>query len=98
MRRSTALPLGSLIVVIANSVHVNGAPCFTSARWHAPDSEADGRRVELAMVGEQIALRDSEQPKGPYLIFDADEWGAFLAGVRNGEFDALQLFGTQDEL
>ena len=66
---------------------------FADAQWLAPGSGA-GRRVELAMHGELIALRDSARPEGPYLIFDADEWRAFLAGVDNGEFDVAELFGT----
>jgi hypothetical protein len=32
------------------------------------------------------AVRHSKNPDGPKLIFTADEWAAFLQGVRNGEF------------
>jgi hypothetical protein len=34
-----------------------------------------------------VAVRDSKNPDGPKLIFTPDEWRAFAAGIRNGEFD-----------
>jgi hypothetical protein len=33
------------------------------------------------------AVRDSKNPGGPKLAFAADEWRAFTAGVKAGEFD-----------
>lgn len=35
----------------------------------------------------QVKVRDSKDPSGPVLSFTPDEWDAFTAGVRNGEFD-----------
>jgi hypothetical protein len=32
-------------------------------------------------------VRDSKTPDGPKLAFTADEWLAFTAGVKAGEFD-----------
>jgi Domain of unknown function (DUF397) len=37
----------------------------------------------------QIAFRDSKDRSWPMLIFTNDEWLAFVAGVRAGEFDEL---------
>jgi hypothetical protein len=34
-----------------------------------------------------VAVRDSKNPDGSRLIFSHDEWRAFVAGVRAGEFD-----------
>ena len=34
-----------------------------------------------------VAVRDSKDPEGPKLVFTPDEWRAFAAGVRDGEFD-----------
>jgi hypothetical protein len=34
-----------------------------------------------------IAVRDSKDLDGPVLTFNAEEWAAFVAGVRDGEFD-----------
>jgi hypothetical protein len=39
----------------------------------------------LAVGG--LAVRDSKDPGGPKLVFAADEWAAFIAGVKAGEFD-----------
>ena len=43
--------------------------------------------VEVAFVGEAIAVRDSTDPTGPTLIFTAAEWDAFVGGAKDGEFD-----------
>lgn len=34
-------------------------------------------------------LRDSKDPNGPKLAFATVEWDAFIAGVRDGEFDSI---------
>ena len=34
-----------------------------------------------------LMVRDSKNAKGPVLGFTPGEWGAFVGGVRNGEFD-----------
>jgi hypothetical protein len=36
-----------------------------------------------------IAVRDSKDPSGPVLGFAPDEWRAFAAGIRAGEYDRL---------
>lgn len=41
--------------------------------------------VEVALG--EVVLRDSKNPDGPVLRFTYSEWGAFLAGVRDGQFD-----------
>jgi hypothetical protein len=38
-------------------------------------------------VPDVIALRDSKDQAGPLLVFDRANWAAFLAGVKDGEFD-----------
>jgi Domain of unknown function (DUF397) len=43
--------------------------------------------VEIARVGDGVAVRDSKDPSGPVLRFSQVEWSAFLGGVRLGEFD-----------
>jgi hypothetical protein len=46
--------------------------------------------VEAAPYGDgRVAVRDSKNPKLGYLLYEPAEWQAFLAGVRNGEFDHL---------
>jgi hypothetical protein len=43
--------------------------------------------VEVALLPEEIAVRDSKDREGPVLVFTPAEWQAFLAGVRADEFD-----------
>ena len=42
--------------------------------------------VEVAFGDHGVHVRDSKNP-GPVLCFTADEWSAFLAGMKAGEFD-----------
>jgi hypothetical protein len=57
------------------------------AQWRKSTHSALGNCVEVAQVGGQIAVRSSNDPGGPVLVFDHMEWRAFLDGVRGGEFD-----------
>ena len=43
--------------------------------------------VEVAMTGDRIMVRDSKLRDSPVLTFDAQEWTAFVRGVKAGEFD-----------
>jgi Domain of unknown function (DUF397) len=49
-----------------------------------------GNCVEAASLDSgEIAVRNSRHPSGPALIFSHKEITAFLAGVKDGEFDYL---------
>lgn len=48
---------------------------------------AGGECVETAVIDDTIYVRDSKDPDGPKLAFDRDEWAAFVAGVKDGEFE-----------
>jgi Domain of unknown function (DUF397) len=53
-------------------------------------SHANGNCVQVADIeGGQVGMRDSKNITGPVLGIPPEEWRAFLAGVRNGEFDKL---------
>lgn len=43
--------------------------------------------VQIAFVEGFIAMRNSGSPQSPSLIFTPAEWGAFVSGAREGEFD-----------
>jgi Domain of unknown function (DUF397) len=56
--------------------------------WRKSSLSTTNGCVEVAFVGDRIAVRDSKQRgRGPVLEFTAAEWAAFLGGVRGGEFD-----------
>ncbi|SNS92116.1 protein of unknown function [Streptosporangium subroseum] len=51
-------------------------------------SAVNGNCVEVASLGEgRVGVRDSKDSSGPVLVFTPEEWGAFVGGVRDGEFD-----------
>ncbi|HEV7899676.1 MAG TPA: DUF397 domain-containing protein [Planosporangium sp.] len=50
-------------------------------------SNANGQCVEVADLGEAVAVRDSKDKTGPVLVFTPAEWSAFVEGARAGEFD-----------
>jgi len=43
--------------------------------------------VEVAIADEGIRVRDSKDRAAGTLKFTPDEWRAFVAGVKGGEFD-----------
>ncbi|SHM95793.1 DUF397 domain-containing protein [Cryptosporangium aurantiacum] len=61
---------------------------LSAAEWlrSSRSADDDGPTVEVAFVGDQIAVRDSTDPDA-VLLFTQAEWDAFLAGVNGGEFD-----------
>jgi hypothetical protein len=53
-------------------------------------SNPSGACVEVAALpGGDVAVRNSRHPSGPALVYTRAEVAAFLAGVRDGEFDDL---------
>jgi Domain of unknown function (DUF397) len=60
---------------------------LANAVWHSAGSLDAANRVEVAAVGGGMAMRDSDHPEGPVLLFTKAEWDAFVAGARAHEFD-----------
>ena len=60
---------------------------LSTARWRKSSRSGLNGCVEVAVVGDRVAVRDSKDPGGPVLLFTAHEWGSFLGAVRDGEFD-----------
>jgi hypothetical protein len=59
--------------------------------WQKSRHSGGAGCVEVApLPGGGVAVRDSKDPDGPVLRYTAHEWGAFLAGVRDGEFDHVR--------
>jgi hypothetical protein len=61
---------------------------LTTANWRKSTySSHNGNCVEVARsLPGVVAVRDSKDPDGPALVLAADEWRAFLTGVRAGKF------------
>ena len=59
-----------------------------AANWFKATRSANGSDcVEVAHLTNWTAVRDSKNTDGPVHLFTTGEWGAFLDGVRKGEFD-----------
>lgn len=52
-------------------------------------STANAGCVEIAGQPDGVALRDSKNRDLPPFLFNAEEWSAFISGVKNGEFDLV---------
>jgi|GEM_PF-955442 hypothetical protein len=69
---------------------------LTRAHWRSAGASRGARnRVEVATVSGGVAMRDSDHPAGPVLLFTRAEWDAFEAGVRDGEFDIADERGPE---
>jgi hypothetical protein len=62
-------------------------PDLDGAVWRKSRRSTEGDCVEVAAVAGGMAVRDSKDPGGAVLRFTVAEWRAFVAGVRDGEFD-----------
>ena len=63
---------------------------LSSVEWHIStrSSGGSGNCVEVgALADGRIAVRHSKAPDAAVIIYTRDEWDAFLAGARDGEFD-----------
>jgi hypothetical protein len=56
-------------------------------QWRKSSASGASECVEVAFVEQSVVVRRSQDPAGPVLAFSGPEWAAFVAGVRNGEFD-----------
>jgi hypothetical protein len=69
----------------------NGVPAdqLPVASWRkSTASNPSGECVEVAeLPGGDIAVRNSRDPGGPALVYSRVEVAAFLAGIKDGEFD-----------
>jgi len=43
--------------------------------------------VEVAFLDSDVAVRDSKNPEGPSVLFTSRQWGAFVTGAKDGQFD-----------
>jgi hypothetical protein len=62
---------------------------LTEAVWRksARSSPSGDNCVEVAFLPGGVAVRDSKNPDAGALLFTEEEWNAFVAGAKEGEFD-----------
>jgi Domain of unknown function (DUF397) len=60
---------------------------FPDAVWHKSTRSGSSGCVEVAILEHIVGVRDSKDRQGPVLAFTFDEWNAFVAGVRECQFD-----------
>ena len=65
-------------------------PAVSRVQWRKASysSSNGGNCVEVALVGDAVAVRDSKNPDGPKLAFAPEDWKAFTAGLRAGGFQS----------
>jgi hypothetical protein len=58
-----------------------------SVQWRRSSDCTSGTCVEVADAEDRVLVRDSKDPAAAPLTFTREEWAAFVAGVKRGEFD-----------
>ncbi|GGJ96377.1 hypothetical protein GCM10010123_27940 [Pilimelia anulata] len=62
---------------------------YTAWRKSSRSGGANDNCVEVAFAPDgSVGVRDSKNRDGAVLDFTAAEWGAFVGGVKDNEFDA----------
>lgn len=76
---------------VNGAISANGvASRANAARWRRASKcdNSSGNCVEVAMIGNATAVRDSKDADGPVLVYTRSEWATFVEGVKNNEFDS----------
>lgn len=63
---------------------------LTNVTWRKSSRSGGngGNCVEVALLSyDSCAVRDSKDPGGPVLAFTPNDWQAFTAAIKAGEFD-----------
>jgi hypothetical protein len=55
--------------------------------WRKSTASGDTGCAEVALEGDMVHMRHSQDPSGHVLTFSMAEWAAFLEGARKGEFN-----------
>ncbi len=60
----------------------------TTTRWRKSSRSAGANNcVEIAILGDQAAVRDSKKPDHGALVLGAECWAGFLTAVKAGRLD-----------
>lgn len=73
-----------------HATNTDGDPMGDNAlTWRRTTHCSNSACLDVARDGDHVVLRSSTDPDGPRLRLTPAEFGAFLAGVRAGQFDDL---------
>ncbi|MFF7586588.1 DUF397 domain-containing protein [Kitasatospora purpeofusca] len=65
-------------------------PNLSTATWRKPSYSGGTNNSEYVEASLNtpgvVPVRDSKDPNGPWLAFEAGEWSAFVFGLKSGEF------------
>lgn len=60
---------------------------MNTVRWFKSSrSASNGECVEVALLGDRVAVRDSKDAGAGMLTVDTAHWRAFVTGIRRGAF------------
>jgi hypothetical protein len=63
-------------------------PGITTLEWRKSSYSGSGNNcVEVATMAAAVAVRDSKNPDGGHLIFDAEDWKAFVRSIKRGRYN-----------
>jgi Domain of unknown function (DUF397) len=65
------------------------SPLPMDTPWRKSSYSGGSGCVEVAVRAGLVGVRHTKDREGPVLRFTPEEWVAFVAGVRNGEFDLV---------
>jgi hypothetical protein len=66
-----------------------GGKIASEPTWHTGKQCDTGACVEIGTLGESVLIRSSADPAGPVVKLSREEWRAFVAGLKDGDFDSL---------
>jgi hypothetical protein len=63
-------------------------PDITALQWRKSSYSGSGNNcVEVASMAAAVAVRDSKNPDGGHLAFDAEDWRAFVRSIKRGGYN-----------
>jgi hypothetical protein len=60
---------------------------FDWSKWRKSSHSGTGSCLQVRLSAGHVEVRDSKAPDAGVLTFRPDEWHAFIAGAKDGEFD-----------
>ena len=64
-------------------------PVAAEINWRRSTSCHGGTCLEVASLGDMIAIRDSSKPDGPIITYAFSRWCEFVQMIKDGAFDEL---------